>query len=84
MKPEQLKNKGFCRAILEHPLDCIKNNTCKARAYNDYDIKSAVEWLKQELQRFNTTEEINDAFTITTTEINNAINKAFEDVIKNG
>ena len=38
MKPEPLKNKGFCD---------IHRNDLKRKAYWDEDIKSAVEWYKE-------------------------------------
>ena len=78
MKPDPLKNKGFCRAILEHPLDCIEKDTCNARAYKDIDIKSAVEWLEKKIGESNNS----DTICMSKGELYEWIDEAFEDVIK--
>jgi len=86
MKPEPLKDKQYGLTnieswkvdLAEKAKEDIIFNT---KWFKDNDVKSAVEWLKETIQRFNITSlSKDDAFTITTSEINECIDEAFEDV----
>ena len=77
MKPEPLKDKGYCGS-------CGKNSNQSHPKTNDEfakeDVKSAVEWLKEEIifsyeHNLKCSKEALD-------EIKNTIDEAFEDVIK--
>ena len=73
MKPEPLKDKMF----LDTPEDY--------KIFSYEDIKSAVEWLKREINLDTTYREIGTDFTFSEVEvflIHKFINKAFEDVMK--
>lgn len=74
MKPEPLKDKVTCLNCLNTPCNCGTNNS----AFIKGDIKSAVEWLKAELE----SDYFRQFDFKAKKKVYELINKAFEDVIK--
>ena len=72
MKPEPLKDKLKSRHLYEPDEDVV--------CYDELDIIKAVEWLKERLIE----EGIHQRKPISVITFNNILNKAFEDVTKNG
>jgi len=79
---DKLKQQIYCHKCKSwefHPSKCMESishaNSCSIN-YQTQDIKSAVEWLKEELKKHNDRPQYNKEWVI------ELINKAFEDVIK--
>lgn len=75
MKPKPLKNKVllFKGAIINKKF--VSTSNTETPLYHAENVKSAVEWLKQQLKKEN--------YIFSSNELNDLIDKAFEDVTKN-